>query len=293
MHIPRFEVVAVLLGLFAGVAAASVQIPDACVQKCENRNLPASCAWLTPHPRRCLHKSLHACARDVRRGLPVACPLSPSLPGCLTDHGCPFGSRCLDGACQVLPCTAPCGAHDECQGNMCLVADCGASSENCPAGFHCEPADDPLKQISGACKQNDFGIRYCTSDIDCIGPGIVNVTCARGHCVLNPQRRRRRHPFTTTTTSSTTSTLPGGPTTTVPGTACSDAFDCSGGDMCCDHLCVRDPFAHMGICSTLHTAACTLCTSDLQCACNGIFCDVCEGTASLSGCVNPCSPQAE
>jgi hypothetical protein len=51
---------------------------------------------------------------------------------------------------------------------------------------------------------------------------------------------------------------------------------------------VEDQYANQGICSTLYTPACRVCRDDEDCECRGIFCDTCEGTASRSGCVDPC-----
>jgi hypothetical protein len=271
-----------------GAPAAAESLGHACRTACAARNVPPSCRWLAAHPPRCLDAALRACRRAARAGGPVACPLPSDLPACLDDHACPFGSLCADGACQVVPCGA-CGAGQTCRGAQCVVGDCGAVDANCPSGFHCEPAAPPFDTISGTCAANDPSILYCTTGADCIVPGRPGLACVKGRCQSRHRRRGGRHGgATTTTTSSTTTTLGTTTTTLAP---CGDVFDCpdSGTQACCAGSCVPDPYAGKGICSTLYTPACTLCASDNDCACNGIFCDSCGGTASLSGCVDPCA----
>lgn len=282
-----------LAGALLAADAAAAGPRAACRAACEARNVPASCRWLAQPARRCLQQAIRGCRAALRATGTAACPLPAALPACLTNHGCPYGALCADATCQVVPCTTPegapnCTGHQTCRGDRCVVADCGAVTANCPAGMHCRPADPPFASISGTCVADDPGVTHCTTHTDCIAPGRPNQVCARGVCV--PRRRGRRPgggPTTSTTavvatTTSTTST------TGLP--ACADLFDCpsSGDSACCNGTCVPDPYAGMGICSTLYTPACTLCAGDDDCACNGIFCDACEGTASLSGCVDPC-----
>ena len=289
MRSPHLMAVLLLVAPATATARSSGGAPilAACRAACEAQNMRASCAWLTRDARRCLRRALQACARDVRGGLPAACRPSPDLPACLTHHSCPFGARCVDATCQVVPCTM-CSGLEQCQGDKCVVADCAASTENCPAGLHCQPADGPLGSVSGTCAADDPAVRYCTTGADCITPGTFGLICVRGRCV---QRKRKGagHRRTTTTSSTTTTTF-AGPTTTAAA-ACGDVFDCpAANSACCAGRCRPDPYAGKGVCSTLYTPACRLCTTDNDCGCNGIFCDSCSGTASLSGCVNPCVP---
>jgi hypothetical protein len=62
--------------------------------------------------------------------------------------------------------------------------------------------------------------------------------------------------------------------------------------VCCSGLCVEDPYANMGICSTVYTPACRVCRDYEDCECDAgeIHCDTCDGRAALSGCVDPCIP---
>ena len=284
--------VAVLGVATVPMPARAVGVGTLCRAACEARNVRTSCAWLAPKPRRCLHRAVQACRRGVREGLPVACPLPEDLPACLSNHSCPFGALCVDATCQVVACgredLPPCGGSSTCRGDKCVVERCFGATENCPAGFHCRPDEGPLGSVSGTCTADDPGTTYCTGDVDCIAPGEFRRVCRRGVCERRSGPGRRRAP-TTTTTSSTTTTIGATTTTTTPaGSACADVFDCGGGEACCAGTCVADPYAGMGICSTLYTPACTLCGNDDDCTCNGIFCDACEGTASLSGCVDPC-----
>lgn len=287
--------------LVAGLGVAALPVPAPagsvgalCRGACEARNVRASCAWLAPKPRRCLNGAVRACRRGVREGLPVTCPLPEDLPACLSNHTCPFGALCVDATCQVVACgregLPPCGGSTTCQNEKCVVGQCFGTTENCPAGFHCQADEDPLGGVSGTCTADDPGITYCTGDVDCIAPGEFRRVCRRGVCERHHGGGRPRR-ATTTTTSSTTSTIGATTTTTtLSGSACTDVFDCGGSGACCANRCVPDPYAGMGVCSTLYTPACTLCSTDDDCNCNGIFCDACEGTASLSGCVNPCVP---
>jgi hypothetical protein len=277
------------LGIAApdGVVHAQPKDRALCRAACEARNVPRSCVWLARRPKRCREHAIKACRRNVRRGQPVACTPPPELPGCLTHHSCPFGALCVDAVCQVVPCT-DCTGMNVCQGDKCVVGNCAASTENCPAGHHCQPVDGPFGSISGTCQPDDPGIRYCTTNTDCITAGEFNLVCKRGECVRRGRPGNRRP--TTSTTSSTSTTMGGPTTTTTMPAACFDVFDCPGTSACCSQQCVPDPYAGMGVCSTIYTPACTLCENDDDCDCNGIFCDSCEGTASLSGCVDPCAP---
>jgi hypothetical protein len=289
MRLAWLAMVAVGVGVLSIASQAGAVSPAAaCRAACAARNVPASCRWLASPPRQCVHHAMQACRAAFRQTGTATCAPPPDLPACATNHGCPFGTLCADGICQVVPCTAPdgtpaCAGHQTCQGDRCVVADCEAVTANCPAGLHCQPADGPLGAISGQCVADDPGVTYCAVNTDCIEPGKPNQVCRRGVCV--PRGRRGRRPAgSTTTTVTTTST-----TSTMGAPACADVFDCpSGGMACCNGTCVADPYAGKGICSTLYTAACTLCSTDSDCTCNGIFCDSCAGTASLSGCVDPC-----
>ena len=272
--------------LVAGLAlagpAAAESVGRQCRAACEIQNVQTSCRWIAAKPRRCIAHAVRGCKRLVRDGFPVACPAPEDLPACLTNHSCPHGSLCVDATCQVVRCGGemdpPCGGTRTCDGDKCVVGDCSGSTENCPAGFHCD----------GICLPNDPGIDYCTNDVACIKAGEFDRVCRGGVC--GPRGRRGRR--ATTTTTVTTTTVGGGSTTSTTvagGNGCFDFFDCGGNQACCGGQCVPDPFAGMGTCSEIYTPACTLCATDDDCACNGIFCDSCGGTASLSGCVDPCA----
>ena len=284
--------IAARVALAGAVLAAWLAVPAAafaeslgaqCKAACEARNVPESCQWVAARPRRCQHHAVRGCKKLVRGGFPVACPMPEDLPACLTNHSCPNGALCVDATCQVVACgdgLPECGGLRTCDGGKCVVGDCSGSTENCPVGFHCD----------GICLPDEPDVDYCTNDVACIEAGEFDRVCDSGVCRSRGRRRPRR---TTTTTITTTSTVPGGQTTstTVPGggNACFDFFDCGGTQACCNGQCVPDPFAGQGTCTELYTPACTLCTTDDDCACNGIFCDSCGGTASLSGCVDPCA----
>lgn len=276
--------------LAVGVRAWAVSPARQCHAACASRNLAVSCRWLAARPARCIAAGLRDCRRVVRSGAAAVCAAPSDLPACLSNHACPFGALCADGACQVVACGddgVGCAGHQTCQGDHCVVADCEASSENCPSGLHCEPAAPPFESISGSCAADDPARRYCTTGADCITPGEPGLVCVRGDCV----RRRPRTPGggRTTTTKSSTTTTTTSTTTTTLFPPCAEVFDCpAGGSACCSGHCVPDPYAGLGICSTIYTPSCTLCHTDDDCQCDGIFCDTCEGDASLSDCVDPC-----
>lgn len=276
---------ALTLATGVGSSPSAIASPKAdCCQACAAANLRVSCAWVARKTPRCVHHGIRDCIQRVRTGGPVECRPPADLPGCQTNHTCPFGSLCVDGACQVVPCgPAPnataCAASTACQGDKCVVSDCGGTTANCPAGLHCETDPGQVVPTTGVCAPDEPGIHYCTVDTDCIIPLEPNLVCRRGRC--EPRNRRRRS--TTTSTTSTTAT-------TLGGTPCFDVFDCPGGaSACCGGQCVPDPYAGRGTCTEIYTPACTLCTTDDDCACSGIFCDACGGSASLSGCVDPCA----
>ena len=190
-----------------------------------------------------MHHAVSTCVRESRQGLPISCRPPADLPACLTNHGCPFGALCVDATCQVVPCTttpegfATCTGLNTCQGTMCVVGDCAGSSQNCPAGLHCQPAADPFSSISGTCQADDPTVTYCTSNTDCITAGTFNRVCVRGQCVT---RRRRGAPRPSTTTTTTT-TLPGG------GTRCS--CRCGDNTVCTSHAdCGVDSLGIPNIC---------------------------------------------
>jgi len=273
-----FAVLAAWIGLPA--LAAAEGLGAQCKAACEAKNVPASCRWVAARPRRCVHHAVRGCKKLVRAGFPIACPPPEDLPACLTNHSCPLGALCVDATCQVVACgegLPECGGLRTCDGDKCVVGDCTGSTENCPAGFHC----------NGLCLPDDPGVDYCTNDVACIKAGEFDRVCRGGIC--EPRGRRRPRRTTTTTSTTTLVTSPTTSTTVAGGHACFDFFDCGGSDVCCNGQCAPDPFAGKGTCSELYTPACTLCTTDDDCNCNGIFCDSCGGTASLSGCVNPCT----
>jgi hypothetical protein len=294
--------VAALIVMVPAPASAAGDTRAVCRAPCAERNVDASCAWLARRPRRCAQRAMRACRQTVRQGLPAVCAPPADLPACLTNHNCPYGSLCVDAICQVVPCegppggVSPCTGLSTCQGDKCVVGDCAGSTESCPAGLHCEPADGVLGSISGTCQSDDPGIVHCTGNVDCITAGVPNLVCARGVCVKRGRRGGRPRRTTTTLTSVTTTTTSGGVTTTTTrsGKGCADRFDCPAATpVCCSGHCVDDPYANMGICSTVFTPACRVCRDDEDCECNaidGTFCDTCDGTASRSGCVDPCTP---
>jgi len=279
--------------LAAGFALPGLALAEGlgaqCKSACEAKNVPASCKWGAAKPKRCLHRAVRGCKKLVAAGFPVACPPPEDLPACLTNHSCPFGALCVDATCQVVACgegLPECGGLRTCDGEKCVVGDCSGSTENCPAGFHC----------NGLCLPDDPGVDYCTNDVACIEAGEFLRACCRGICSPRDDGRCPRRGIMTTTTltptSSSTTTVATGATTSTTvaggGHACADIFDCGGAEVCCSGQCTADPFAGKGTCTDLYTPACTLCTTDDDCTCNGIFCDSCGGTASLSGCVDPC-----
>lgn len=163
-----------------------------CRAACEGRNLPASCAWLSSDPRRCLKASLNVCEASEAGG-PAACGPPSDLPSCTTHHECPYGALCVDLRCQVVGCgshngVADCTGTNRCEGDKCVVAECNAVTANCPRGFHCEPASPPFDSISGTCAPDVPGVGYCTGDADCIEPGNFNPLCRRGICTRQVRR---------------------------------------------------------------------------------------------------------
>src|SRR5258705_11893872 len=65
--------VAALLVSLAVPAAAARRSAATCQAACRDRNVPASCGWLSPEPRRCLERALRACEHDPIPGR-VECP---------------------------------------------------------------------------------------------------------------------------------------------------------------------------------------------------------------------------
>ena len=178
-------VLAVVLGSPAGAAPTK----QACREACEAANVLTSCAWLTPKPGRCTRAAVRACLQRARAGQPVACEPTEDFPACLTNRGCPYGTLCTDGRCQVVACgagdPASCSGDRTCLGEQCVVADCRGSDQNCPDAFHCAPAG----LGSGTCVPVDPNRRACTSDTDCIAAGDFNPRCLRGVCAARKRRR--------------------------------------------------------------------------------------------------------
>ena len=237
-----------LVTAFATSEAVAATRAALCRAACEARNVPASCTWMAARRRRCVHHAVAACVKQARQGLPVMCPSPVDLPGCLTNHSCPFGSLCVDATCQVVPCApgpdgiATCTGMNTCQGTQCVVADCAGSSENCPAGLHCQPADGILGSISGTCQPDDPSITYCTSSTDCITSGIFDPVCVHGQCAAKRRRGGSSNPTTTTT-------LPGG------GTRCS--CRCDDDSVCTTHAdCGVDSLGIPNVCGCPLTAPC-------------------------------------
>jgi hypothetical protein len=178
--------------LSAGPAAGAPSLA-ACRDACRDRNVPASCGWLSPDPRHCLERALRACEHGTG---PVACPLPPDLPACGTNQGCPYGTLCIDSTCQVLGCgshngVADCTGNNTCDGEKCVVSECNAVTANCARGFHCAPAPGIFGSISGSCLPDDPGATYCASNTDCIAIGNFNPTCVNGVCARRNRRKRR------------------------------------------------------------------------------------------------------
>jgi hypothetical protein len=183
--------------LFTANVAAGVTGHSAaeCRAACRDQNLPASCAWLAPNPRRCLREALRACTKSQVPG-PAQCLPPKDLPVCGSNHDCPYGALCIDATCQVLGCgshngLADCTGNNHCQGDKCIVADCSAVTANCPKGFHCEPASPPFDTISGVCVPDQPGVGYCSGTADCIVQGNFNPTCVQGICTKQPRRLGR------------------------------------------------------------------------------------------------------
>src|SRR5438132_10939737 len=153
--------------LFAASASGRVRHSGAeCRAACQNQNLPASCAWLSPASRHCLRDAIRACERSQVPG-PAQCLPPKDLPICGSNHDCPYGALCIDLTCQVLGCGshngfADCTGNNRCAGDKCVVAECSAVTANCPKGFHCQPADPPFTSISGTRLPDVPGVSYCT-----------------------------------------------------------------------------------------------------------------------------------
>lgn len=165
---------------------------EECRAACDDRNVPASCAWLSPAPRRCLKEALKACATSEAPG-PARCLPPRDLPACGTHHDCPYGALCVDTTCQVVGCgshdgVADCTGTNRCEGDKCVVAECSAVTANCPKGFHCEPASPPFSSVSGTCLPDQPGVAYCAGNADCIALGNVNPTCIQGICTRQTRR---------------------------------------------------------------------------------------------------------
>jgi len=163
-----------------------------CEAACQDRNIGASCDWLSPVPRRCRRQALKACEASPVAG-PAACLPPKDLPACGSHHGCPYGALCIDSTCQVLGCgshngVADCTGTNRCDGDKCVVAECSAVTANCPRGFHCEPASPPFDGISGACLPDVPGVGYCSVNTDCIEQGNFNPTCMQGICTRQVRR---------------------------------------------------------------------------------------------------------
>src|SRR2546426_8239710 len=79
--------------LFAASASGRVgrHSPAECRAACEDRNIPASCAWLSPAPQRCLREAVRACERSRVAG-PAQCLPPKDLPTCGSNHDCPYGA---------------------------------------------------------------------------------------------------------------------------------------------------------------------------------------------------------
>jgi hypothetical protein len=127
---------------------------------------------------------------------PAQCLPSKDLPTCGSNHDCPYGALCINLTCQVLGCgshngIADCTGNNRCEGDKCVVAECGAVNANCPKGFHCQPASPPFNDISGTCLPDDPGAVYCSGNADCIAQGNFNPTCMQGVCTRIPRRLGR------------------------------------------------------------------------------------------------------
>jgi hypothetical protein len=172
--------------------AAARHTAAECRAACQDRNIPASCGWLSRAPQRCIRDAQRACQASKVPG-PAACLPPKDLPGCGTNNACPYGSLCVDAICQVVGCgshngVADCTGNNVCVGARCVVAECGAVSANCAKGFHCQPADPPFSDISGTCVADQVGVSYCAWDTDCIAPGNFNPTCMQGVCTSQTRR---------------------------------------------------------------------------------------------------------
>jgi hypothetical protein len=165
-----------------------------CRAACGERNVPASCKWLSPSPRGCVLQAIRACETSTAAG--TDCPLPSDLPACGSNQGCPFGSLCVDATCQVVGCgshagVADCTGTNRCDGDKCVVADCAGVDANCARGFHCTPGTGLLGSLSGTCEGNTPGTTYCAFDTDCIAPGSPNPRCLGGVCGHAAARNRR------------------------------------------------------------------------------------------------------
>jgi hypothetical protein len=185
--------VAAVLVAGATPAGAARRSAAACRAACRDRNVPASCAWLSPEPRRCVERALRGCEHATVPG--IACPLPPDLPACGSNQGCPYGTLCIDATCQIVGCgshggVADCTGNNVCDGDKCVVAECNAVTANCARGFHCEAASGIFGSISGSCLPDDPGATYCASDTDCIAMGEFNPRCVDGVCARGRRMRR-------------------------------------------------------------------------------------------------------
>ncbi len=182
-----------VLGSSSSLLAANVRHSAAdCRTACQDRNVLASCAWLSPKPQRCLREALRACETSRVPG-PAQCLPPKDLPLCGSNHDCPYGALCIDATCQVLGCgshngVADCTGNNRCNAGQCVVADCSAVTANCPRGFHCEPASPPFSDISGTCMPDAPGVSYCSGAADCIAQGNFNPTCEQGICTRQLRR---------------------------------------------------------------------------------------------------------
>ena len=276
-----------LLLLPAGISAQNLE--QLCQQSCEEQNIPASCAWLSKQQRRCVQRAIKACVKLARLDLGAVCNPPEDLPVCLTNQGCPHGSMCVSGVCQVVACTgsdglANCTGDNTCVGERCLVNDCRASDQNCPAGSHCEPADPPFGSISGTCQPNDPDRRQCTTDTDCITAGSFNLRCFRGVCAVRRERRQCENDgdcFRVCKTSPSAVRIPRCDAAgrcacaNCSGAAqCNARFSCVAGSqvLCrtngpcfCPPVPPPPPPGGTGVCTTFETPRCTPCETDADC----------------------------
>jgi hypothetical protein len=288
----RLSVLLLTFPLVLGSAPASAEPPNAvCREACRERNVDASCAWLTMKPRRCFVHAVRECRKLVRADLPAACPLPPDLPACLTNQSCPYGSLCADATCQVIGCddVTPCPGHQACEGGRCVVDDCGGSSQNCPKGFHC------IGPVANGCQPDDPTRTACMTDTDCIAPGEFNPRCLRGVCAARARRRACEADgdcFAACKTSTAAVRVPrcnsAGQCVCAnceSGGQCDARFNCGDGQtpvclvtgVCYCPAPPSPPPGGTGVCTAFETPACTPCRTDADCG--GGF-DVCLQSAS-------------